>query len=279
MVTVHSFAVDRDKPGMDWRASLAVVIVHVLLFSWLLRSPLGEPIRATLAPLVMVELWTGGTSDNPPAPVVDKALTAKAAPTRLRKAAPAPAAGSARSHEQVVVAEGNTAVHASFSGANLQSSTPPAAAVDGDGSSTEPAHGNKAGTGGRFHPPRVLARTRLSYPADAYRAAEQGTVAVMVTVAVDGSVVETHVHESSGSASLDRAAAIAVSNWTFKSAEREGRATEAQAIVNIDWHIGPSTVIARDAPTFLEPSKNVANPRVVQGCLMNNSAHPELCKS
>ncbi|MEO5560781.1 MAG: energy transducer TonB [Dokdonella sp.] len=274
MVTGHSFAVDRDRPGMDWRASLAVVLVHVLFLSWLLRSPLSEPIRATLAPLVMVELWTGGAADDPPAPVIDKALTTKAAPSRVRKAALAPAAGSPHPHEQIVVAEGNTAANATAAGVSLQDTALPSASVEGNGSGIAAAQGSRAGTGSRFHPPRVLARTKLSYPADAYRADKQGGVAVMVTVGVNGRVIETHVHESSGSASLDRAAVDAVAHWTFKSAEREGHPTEAQAIVNIDWHIGAATHLTFGAVALpLVGSKTVQS----RGCLIANAAHPELC--
>ncbi|MEO6690442.1 MAG: TonB family protein [Dokdonella sp.] len=275
MITAHSFAVDRDKPGVDWRASLAVVLVHVLFFSWLLRSPLSEPIRSTLTPLVMMELWTGATADDPPAPPLDKPLTTKAAPGHVRKAALAVAARSPHPRERPVVAEGNTAAASAIAqGTPAESTVPPASVVEGSTNSAGPAQGGRRLSGGRFHPPRVLARTKLSYPPDAYEAGSQGTVAVMVTVAIDGAVVETHVHESSGSASLDRAAADAVAHWTFKSAEREGNPTEAQAIVNIDWHIGPNTHLTFDAVALPSEGSKTAQSR---GCLIANSAHPELC--
>jgi hypothetical protein len=47
MVTVHYAEFDRSRARPDWRAGLIVALVHVLMFAWLLRSPLGEPIRAT----------------------------------------------------------------------------------------------------------------------------------------------------------------------------------------------------------------------------------------
>ncbi|MEO7326427.1 MAG: TonB family protein [Dokdonella sp.] len=275
MVTAHSFAVDRDKPGVDWRASLAVVLVHVLFFIWLLRSPLSEPIRSTLTPLVIMELWTGATADDPPAPPLDKPLTAKAAPSHARNAAPAMAARSPLPHDRPVVAEGNTAASSAvLPGAPVESTAPPASVVDGSTSSAGPTQGGRLGSGGRFHAPRVIARTRLSYPADAYLAEKQGTVAVMVTVGVDGDVIETHVHESSGSASLDRAAVDAVAHWTFKAAEREGHPTEAQAIVNIDWRIGASTHLTFDATALPSQGSKAVQSR---GCIISNAAHPELC--
>jgi protein TonB len=277
MVTVHYAEFDRNRARLDWRAGLIVALVHVLMFAWLLRSPLGEPIRASLAPMVLVELWNGPLAERVPAvKPAAKPAAVKAAPNRAPKATAAAATSGSRLREpQVVVAEGNQALGAGAATPGVPASP---STIEGN-ADIGTSHGNGTRSLAHFHPPRVLQRTRPIYPLDAFEAGRQGSVDVMVTVAADGTPIEAHVYQSSGTPSLDAASVATIRTWKFKAAEKEGRPTEAQAIITLDWSIGPSTVVARDAPTFLEPSRNAANPRRVQGCLINNAGHPELCKS
>ncbi|MFC5490860.1 energy transducer TonB [Dokdonella soli] len=120
-----------------------------------------------------------------------------------------------------------------------------------------------------------------NYPADAFRAHQQGTVDVIVTVSASGEPVEAHVYQSSGTASLDSAAVAAVKAWTFRAAERNGNATEAQAIVTIDWSIGPKTVLA-GLGSPMNPSSNmstvVKQQTVVKQIECLQTSPPELCK-
>jgi TonB family protein len=227
--------------------------------------------------MVLVELWNGPLAEK--VPVVKPAAkpdAVKAAPNHAPKATATVATSASRSREpQLVVAEGNQVLSASTAAPGVPASPSTIEGNAGIGTS----HGGRTQSLAHFHPPRVLQRTRPAYPLDAFEAGKQGTVDVMVTIAEDGTPIDAHVYQSSGTPSLDGASVATIKTWKFKAAEKEGRPTEAQAIITLDWSIGPSTVVARDAPTFLEPSKNAANPRRLLGCLINNSGHPELCKS
>ncbi len=68
---------------------------------------------------------------------------------------------------------------------------------------------------GRNPPPR--------YPAAALRRGEGGTVVLRVNVGADGRADEVAVARRSGSRELDRAAMVAVRDWRFKPATRNGR--------------------------------------------------------
>src|SRR5690348_5633806 len=158
MVTVHYADFDRNRARPDWRAGLIVALVHVLMFAWLLRSPLGEPIRASLAPMVLVELWNGPMAEKAPAvKPAAKPAALKTAPNRAAKATAAVATSNARPREpQVMVAEGSQAASPSIAAPGVPASPPMIEGNTGIGTS--------AGQGSRslahFHPPRVLQRTR-----------------------------------------------------------------------------------------------------------------------
>lgn len=63
-----------------------------------------------------------------------------------------------------------------------------------------------------------------AYPDDAARRGEHGKVELLVHVSAGGYAVGADVVESSGSASLDKAAVDAVRKWRFRPAIREGKA-------------------------------------------------------
>ncbi|WP_206413263.1 energy transducer TonB, partial [Lysobacter enzymogenes] len=60
-------------------------------------------------------------------------------------------------------------------------------------------------------------------PAAALRRGEGGTVVLRVNVGADGRADEVAVARRSGSRELDRAAMVAVRDWRFKPATRNGR--------------------------------------------------------
>ena len=68
---------------------------------------------------------------------------------------------------------------------------------------------------GRNPPPR--------YPVAALRRGEGGTVVLRVNVGADGRADDVAVARRSGSRELDRAAMVAVRDWRFKPATRNGR--------------------------------------------------------
>ncbi|MFP7721380.1 energy transducer TonB [Lysobacter sp. A3-1-A15] len=80
---------------------------------------------------------------------------------------------------------------------------------------------------GRMPPP--------SYPAQALRRGEFGTVVVRAEVGPDGVPTSVSVARSSGSRTLDRAAAAAVNRWRFRPAQLEGRPTVGSVLVPIEF--------------------------------------------
>ncbi|ALN65955.1 tonB family C-terminal domain protein [Lysobacter antibioticus] len=61
------------------------------------------------------------------------------------------------------------------------------------------------------------------YPAGALRRGEGGTVVLRVNVGADGKPEDVEVARHSGSRELDRAALVAVRDWRFRPATRDGR--------------------------------------------------------
>ncbi len=80
---------------------------------------------------------------------------------------------------------------------------------------------------GRMPPP--------SYPAQALRRGESGTVVVRAEVGPDGVPTSVTVARSSGSRTLDRAAVDAVNRWQFRPAQLEGRPTVGSVLVPIEF--------------------------------------------
>lgn len=73
-------------------------------------------------------------------------------------------------------------------------------------------------------PPRPLQQEQPTYPGDAYRRGESGTVVLRVTVGQDGHPYGIAIARSSRSRSLDRAAISAARRWRFEPATRDGMA-------------------------------------------------------
>ncbi|QQQ03355.1 energy transducer TonB [Lysobacter enzymogenes] len=71
---------------------------------------------------------------------------------------------------------------------------------------------------------RALARNpQPQYPVAALRRGEGGTVVLRVNVGADGKADQVALARRSGSRDLDRAAMVAVRDWRFKPATRNGR--------------------------------------------------------
>jgi TonB family protein len=108
-------------------------------------------------------------------------------------------------------------------------SVPAPSAVDRSGVDTE-------------NPPRPLVNPPPVYPPEALAAGRTGRVIVRAEIALDGKVREARVQESSGVASLDRAALAAVREWRF-SAAADPQTPPRRVDVPIDF------VIRRAAPS------------------------------
>jgi protein TonB len=78
---------------------------------------------------------------------------------------------------------------------------------------------------------------KASYPKSALLNEETGTVMLSVLVSPDGSVVESKIDQSSGSKTLDKAAAKIYSTCKFKPAMKDGKAQQAWAKLEHIWSL------------------------------------------
>jgi protein TonB len=278
MVTAYASRLPHERARTDWRAVSIAVLIHAALLLALLASPVAEPLRSSVAQMVLVRLQTSdiGTLDasrTSLAPTTAKQPSSAAAkvstPSRIRK--PAPAAR--------VVAEGRAVATASValsSGEQGTGATNAGTAIGAPSQYASSGNGNVSGS--RFRAPRVLTRVMPRYPLDAFNAGQQGSVDVIVTIAASGELVDARVNRSSGAPSLDQAAVDGVKAWTFKAAEKGGKPTEAQAIVTIDWSIAREIATGRHAASTRADNVNPnTSPAVAKGCLMQNLANAEMC--
>jgi len=84
----------------------------------------------------------------------------------------------------------------------------------------------------------ALATTpKPTYPVQALRAHEQGTVLVLAQVNVDGQVTDARVVGRSGSTILDRAAPNEVRQWKFEPALHNGRPVVASIQVPVNYRL------------------------------------------
>ena len=267
MVLAHPHASDREQAHTDWRAVTAAVVFHVLLVAALVSS---QSHRIHL-PVIESTVFVSLRDAMPPQPRVeprDATLLSTAAAPRAKpvRAKTAAASGNTRPSRQrdKLAAEGRKAAGA-ISEASIAATTSPASDIAGTGAADSQARTGASGyTGPRFRPPRVQRRFTPDYPLEAFLANQQGSVDVIVDVAADGRAVEGHVYQSSGSQALDAAAVAGALKYTFKPAQRNGDPTRAQAIVTIDWTIGPTEIrrfeamgVANNAPSRVETMRKL----------------------
>jgi periplasmic protein TonB len=95
-------------------------------------------------------------------------------------------------------------------------------------------------TGAHVIPASIDAKFRNRepvYPADAARRAEQGAVILLIHVSPDGLARGVDVMESSGHASLDRAARDAVSAWHFLPAVKDGQPIPFDFVIRVTFQL------------------------------------------
>jgi len=166
-------------------------------------SAAAPPPSPQVAPQVAPKVATQVPPD--PAPKSSEHSAAPAPPEAAQAAPPAPPAPSVDTPRD-------------------QASEPPDIRLSDSDSGTGLVTGDQvipAGLDSKVHnmPP--------SYPAEASRYGEQGTVMLSVLVGPDGSAREVEISETSGYDRLDRAAREAVSHWHFRPAEQGGIAVES----------------------------------------------------
>ncbi|HEX8796338.1 MAG TPA: TonB family protein [Polyangiaceae bacterium] len=86
-------------------------------------------------------------------------------------------------------------------------------------------------------PPVVVSHVDAVYPPSALPTREHADVVLLVTVDTDGHVSKADVAESSGAPDLDEAALVAVRQWTFVPAKRDGKPVASR--IKIPFHFAP----------------------------------------
>ncbi|HWR96021.1 MAG TPA: TonB family protein [Arenimonas sp.] len=81
------------------------------------------------------------------------------------------------------------------------------------------------------------ARFPIDYPVAALRAGLTGTVVVLARYDVDGTVMETRVHQTSRSPQLDRAALLGVRKWKITPGKINGQALGGEALVEVVFNL------------------------------------------
>lgn len=81
----------------------------------------------------------------------------------------------------------------------------------------------------------MISATPPRYPHESRRKREQGTVVLMVLLAVDGTVADVSISQSSGSARLDDAALKAVRRWRWSPTRRNGDPVMVRGLVEIPF--------------------------------------------
>lgn len=83
------------------------------------------------------------------------------------------------------------------------------------------------------------------FPRKALRREQEGISLIGFLIRADGTVGQTVILNSSGSADLDQAAVVALSKCVFKPAANAGKATEWWVPVAYNWSIGPDQGMSR----------------------------------
>ena len=227
---VRSYSLYFDVPSVDWErrrkgAVLTLVILaHIALLAWFLRTYPPVPKDATTLVMVMLtdalspsQLHRGPAKGNSSAADTHKAQ---------RRTDNTRAPDSTRTP----VVEGRLVAGTGSSTSALEVGTATSAA---GGAST----GMRGMHNPLFIPPRVLHHWRPPYPRDAYEEHVEGETRVLVTVAADGTLKDARIEASSGNEDLDQASLDAVHHYAFGAATQDRLAIEAQAIVVVEWSI------------------------------------------
>ena len=85
--------------------------------------------------------------------------------------------------------------------------------------------------------PVPISRPAPTYPSDAMRNGETGTVVVRIEVGADGEPTAVRLATRSGSRSLDRAALQAAKRWRFRPAQRDGQPVPGSVDVPIAFSL------------------------------------------
>jgi protein TonB len=190
--------------------------------------PAARPLAETSLPESPPEL---PPAERPiPVPVEDPQSVPEAPPVRMQSP----------SAKRPVAANSNSSAGPSSVASRVPPTTPPRHAVPSETPSPAVDIASRAVAIPIVPPSPVsgMATNRApAYPESALRRREQGRVVLRVSVSVDGTPIEVGLAETSGHASLDAAALVAVRQWRFSPATQAGRAVPAIAEVPVRFRL------------------------------------------
>jgi protein TonB len=237
----RGYALYFDRPRIDAErrakqgVAIAVIVLHALLLIWALRThPIAPPLGTSLVVVQLNGLANALFADRTKGDVNPKKPTPKPAASRARQERDTTPGGGI---ERAPVRDGRETLGAG----ERPLAVAGAISADANGvADTRASSRTPGGSGsifGRFRPPQVIHRARMSYPKPAIRANAQGDVDVLVTIGADGRLRDASIDRSSGNADLDAASLQSMRLYEFKAAEKDGSAVEAQAIISLEWRI------------------------------------------
>jgi TonB family protein len=117
----------------------------------------------------------------------------------------------------------------------------------------------QAAPAGDVVPPKVISQVDAVYPPSAMQEGRHADVVLSVTVDTGGRVSQVDVHQSGG-ADLDQAAVVAVRQWTFQPATRDGKPVASRILV--PFHFAPPETPPKtaDVPTPNATTGQTATP-------------------
>ena len=235
MNTVRTYSLYFDVPAADWERRrkgfvlALVVIAHLALLAWFLRTYPPAPRNATSLVMVLLhDTLSPALRQVGAGPAKGNSTADRPASTRHTDTTRA----ADRAHTPV--SEGVLAA-----GASASTSAPEFGAANSATGGALASGRAGARANAVYVPPRVVHHWRPPYPRDAYEEHVEGEAQILVTVAADGTLKDARVQTSSGSVELDQASLDAVRHYTFQAATRDGTSIDAQAIVVVEWSIRP----------------------------------------
>ena len=105
-------------------------------------------------------------------------------------------------------------------------------------------------------PPTVVTHVEAFYPDSEVARGTHADVILYVVVDIDGHASDVQVHQSAGNV-FDEAAIVAVRQWTFTPATKDGRAVRSR--ITIPFHFAPPAPPPTEHPTVSVDQSNAAS--------------------
>lgn len=197
---------------LDWRALLAVAVLHIALGAVLIRTQVIPP-HAVQSAMDLLDLSAPPPAPEAPPPpdLAEPEIYVPPPAVEIARPSPPPIVATAEQPQPALPAP--VAIKAP---AAPRPASPPTLVSDDLGAT-------------------MISAKPPTYPLESRRKHEQGTVVLLLTLGTDGRVADIRVAKSSGHERLDRAALGAVRNWRWSPTIRDGVAVAVRGTVEIPF--------------------------------------------